>query len=231
MQTLHDHNLMPTGQVIQARSHGAIPPFHRGVALGIRCRLIHRMWIIPPREAARRHGRPRHRSHDPVAGAGIFETVLLVLVAAELVPVAPALLIPIRFDQATAFDTVAGGQRLAITAKQPSRFGMINPNPCRPEYGGEEHLACPGGMLIIRWRRRPSATACKCSHTACTCMPSTKGGAGSSIGHACNTTPCSLLLAINIFRGGRFSAGLLEDGVELLQLGVSEFTVIELVIV
>src|ERR1017187_2816516 len=30
MQTLHDHNLMPTGQVIQARSHGAIPPFHRG---------------------------------------------------------------------------------------------------------------------------------------------------------------------------------------------------------
>src|ERR1017187_10372513 len=88
-------------------------------------------------------GPRRHRYHDPVASSGIFEAVLLVLVAAELVPAAPALLIPIRFDQATAFDTVAGGQRLAITAKQPSRFGMINPNPCRPEYGGEERLSVP----------------------------------------------------------------------------------------
>src|ERR1035437_10207400 len=94
MQTLHDHNLMPTGQVIQARSHGAIPPFHRGVALGIRCRLIHRMWIIHHHVTAALAGPRRHRYHDPVASSGIFEAVLLVLVAAELVPAAPALLIP-----------------------------------------------------------------------------------------------------------------------------------------
>src|ERR1035437_685913 len=140
MQTLHDHNLMTTGQIIQARSHGAIPPFHRGVALGIRCRLIHRMWIIHHHIVAALASARRHRYHDPVASSGIFEAVLLVLVAAELLPAALAPLIPIRFDQATAFDTVAGGQRLAITAKQPSRLGMINPYPRWPKYGGEERF-------------------------------------------------------------------------------------------
>src|ERR1022692_1213600 len=85
----------------------------------------------------------RHRHHYPVASSGVFKAVLLVLVAAELVPVAPALLIPVRFDQATAFDTVASGQRLAITAKQPSRLGMINPYPRGPKYGGEERLSMP----------------------------------------------------------------------------------------
>src|ERR1035438_1428300 len=35
------------------------------------------------------------------------------------------------------------GQRLAITAKQPSRLGMINPYPRGPKYGGEERLSMP----------------------------------------------------------------------------------------
>src|ERR1022692_4466681 len=145
MQPLHDHNLMTTGQIIQTRSHGAIPPFHRGAALGIRCRLVHRMRIIHHHVIAALATARRHRHYHPVASSGIIEAVLLVLVAAELAPVAPALLIPIRFDQATAFDTVASGQRLAITAKQPSRLGMINPYPRWPKYGGEERFG------VARW--------------------------------------------------------------------------------
>src|ERR1039457_5467558 len=138
MQTLHDHNLMTTGQIIQARSHGAIPPFHRGVALGIRCRLIHRMWIIHHHIVAALASARRHRHYHPVASSDIFEAVLLVLVAAVLVTVAPARLILVRYDQATAFDTVAVGQRLAITAEQPSRLGMINPYPRPPQPRSEE---------------------------------------------------------------------------------------------
>src|ERR1017187_6558279 len=145
MQPLHDHNLMTTGQIVQARSHGAVPPFHCGAAFGIRCRLIPRMRITPPHVTAALASARRHRHNYPVASSGIFEAVLLVLVAAELVPIAPALLIPIRFDQATAFDTVASGQRLAITAKQPSRLGMINPYPRWPKYGGEERFG------VARW--------------------------------------------------------------------------------
>src|ERR1039457_1235198 len=48
MQPLHDHNLMTTGQIVQTRSHGAVPPFPGGAAFVIRSPLIPQMRITPP---------------------------------------------------------------------------------------------------------------------------------------------------------------------------------------
>src|SRR6266852_1049600 len=36
------------------------------------------------------------------------------------------------------------GQRFAIAAKQPSGLGMINPDPSRPEYRGQQRFGMPG---------------------------------------------------------------------------------------
>src|ERR1022692_4625211 len=90
MQPLHDHNLMTTGQIVQARSHGAVPPFHCGAAFGCRAPLTHRRRIIPPHVIPALASPRRHRHNYPVASSGIFEAVLLVLVAAELVPNRPS---------------------------------------------------------------------------------------------------------------------------------------------
>jgi hypothetical protein len=56
----------------------------------------------------------RHRHYDSVAGPVIFEPLFLILIVSELEPVAPALLIPVRLDQAPTFQAIADRQWLTV---------------------------------------------------------------------------------------------------------------------
>lgn len=116
---------MPLRQIIEARAHGAVPPFHRRGSLRIRCRLLDAVWVIHYDVVATFSRSRRHRHDDPVADPVIFEPLLLVLIVSELEPVAPALLIPVRLDQAPAFQAIADRQWLTVAAEQPSGFGVI----------------------------------------------------------------------------------------------------------
>ena len=49
-------------------------------------------------------------------------------------PVAPALLIPVRLDQAAAFQAIADRQWLTVAAEQPSGFGVLDPRPRGPKH-------------------------------------------------------------------------------------------------
>ena len=91
-------------------------------------------------------------------------------------------------------------------------------------------LAWPGGILTIRFRIRPSLTACKCWQMARTGMPSMKGVSGSGTGQACRTNSCSCLLVSSAFTARRLRAGLFEDGVELAELIVVKCGVVKLFI-
>src|SRR5580765_967917 len=74
----------------------------------------------------------------------ILESLLLVLIAAELVAVTPALSIPLAFHQAPAFDAISHGQGLAVAAIQPSGLWMIESDPGGPEYGRQQGFRMAG---------------------------------------------------------------------------------------
>ena len=122
---------MPLRHIIEARAHGAVPPFHRRRSLGIRRRLLDAVWVIDYDVVATFSCSRRHRHNDSVAGPVIFEPLLLVLIVSKLEPVAPALLIPVRRDQAPAFQAIADRQWLTVAAEQPSGFGGARAKPTR----------------------------------------------------------------------------------------------------
>src|SRR5262249_22569630 len=116
MQTLLDDNLMPLGGIIESRAHAAVPPFHGSSTLRIRRRLLHTVRVIDYHVVPTLTGASRHRHDNPIAGPVILKALLLVLIVPQLEPGTPALLIPVRLDQASAFQAVANRQRLAIAA-------------------------------------------------------------------------------------------------------------------
>src|SRR5256885_1827442 len=124
---------MSSSKVVQARAHAPVPPLDATLPFDIGLRLIHGMRIIDYHVIAP-FARPRSLRHDhAITGPGVFKTVLLVLIVSELKAVAPALLIPRRFDEAAASNAVARGQRLFVTAEEPPHLCMGDPDPSRPK--------------------------------------------------------------------------------------------------
>ena len=140
VQALLDDDLMPLRRIIEARAHGAVPPFHRRRSLRIRRRLVDAVGVIDDDVVAAFSRSRRHRHYDPVAGPVIFEPLLLVLIVSELEPAAPALLVPVRLNQTPAFQAIADRQWLAVAAEQPSGFGVLDPRPRGPKHTRQERF-------------------------------------------------------------------------------------------
>src|SRR5207248_1369655 len=116
--------------------HGTVKPFHGAPPLGIRLGLIHAVRIIDDDDIGTFTGRRTlYRGRDPRAGAIIIEAVLLILIAGELIAVAPVLLVPFRLDQASAFDAVAHAEIGRVTGEQPADVRVGDPDPGGPKRG------------------------------------------------------------------------------------------------
>jgi len=144
VQTLLDDDLMSLRWIIVASAHGTVPKFHSCSPLRIRSGLIDAVGIVYHDVVASFAGPSRHRNNHPIASTVIFETLLLVLIAAQLVARAPSLLVPIRFNQTSSLQTVADGQRFAVTGEQPPGFRMVDPNPCWPKDAYDQRLGMAG---------------------------------------------------------------------------------------
>src|ERR1039458_6765256 len=62
-------------------------------------------------------------------------------------------------------------------------------------------------------------------------MPSTKGVSGSRTCQACTTNSCRLRRALSAVKRRRLKVGLLEEGIELRELFVVEFGVVDFILV
>ena len=125
---------MPAGEIVQAGGHGPVKPLHRPAPFGIRFRLVDAVRIVDYHHVGPLAGsRAAHRSRDAIAGAIVLETILLILITAELVAISEVLLIPVGLDQAPALDAVSHAQIGSIAGEQPSDMGPVDPHPGRPK--------------------------------------------------------------------------------------------------
>jgi hypothetical protein len=109
VQALLDDDLMTLRRIIEARAHGT------NSTAPVRS-VSDTAWSTLCGSSTATFSRSRrHRHDDPVAGPVIFKPLLLVLIVSELEPIAPALLIPVRPDQASAFQTITDRQWLTVT--------------------------------------------------------------------------------------------------------------------
>jgi len=140
VEALLDYDLVPLRGVIEARAHGTVPPVDCRRSLRVRRSLVDAVWIVHHDVVAAFSRSSRHRHYDSVASSVIFKSLLLILIVSELEPAAPALLIPVGFDQSAIFQAISYGQRLAVAAEQPPRFGEADPRPRRPENARQQRF-------------------------------------------------------------------------------------------
>src|SRR5215469_14305308 len=79
---------------------------------------------------------------------------------------------------------------------------------------------------MMRLRIRPSVTAWRCVQMASKWMPSTNGVLGSRTGHDWRANSCRLRLAFSICKFRKSWLGTNQDGFDLLDLFVGEFSVV-----
>jgi len=128
VQPLLNHHLVPAGEIVQPGGHGAVEPLHRRAPFGIRFGLIHTVRIVHNHHVGPFSGsRSAYGGRDAIARAIILEAVLLVLIAGQLVALAPALLIPRRFNQPPAFEAVVHAQLGGVAGKQPADLRVVDP--------------------------------------------------------------------------------------------------------
>jgi hypothetical protein len=148
MQTLLDYDLMSSGEVVQAGGHGAVEPFHGLSPLAIGFRLFHTVRIVDHQDIGTLAGScAADRSRDAIARAVILETVLLILICAQMINVTPTLLVPLGFNQPAAPHTVAHAEGGGIAGQQPARLGSVDPDPGRPKHARQQGLGVTGGHV------------------------------------------------------------------------------------
>ncbi len=116
-QRLDHHHLRRGPRIIHADCHHYVEPVVASLADRVRFHFIHVLRIAADDQvAALAGGRAAHGRRKPVTRTGRIEVPLGVLVAGKGEAVAPALLIPGRLDQASAFHRLADAELTAIAA-------------------------------------------------------------------------------------------------------------------
>jgi len=145
VQPLLNHHLVPTGEIVQAGGHGAVEPLYRRAPLGIGFGLVHTVRIVHHHDIGPfPGGRSAYGSRDTIARMIILEAMLLVLIAGQLVALAPALLVPIGFNQPPAFEAVAHAQVGRVAGKQPAGLRVVDPDPGWPKNRREQGFSVTG---------------------------------------------------------------------------------------
>lgn len=70
--------------------------------------------------------------------------MLLILIAGQLIAVAPAMLIPLGFNQPPAFEAVAHAQVGGVPGKQPAGLRVVDPDPGGPKDRREQGFGVTG---------------------------------------------------------------------------------------
>jgi hypothetical protein len=122
-----------------------VEPLHRRAPFGIRFGLIHTVRIIHHHDIGPfPGGGSAYGSCDAIASVIILESMLLVLIAGQLVALAPALLVPIGFNQPPAFEAVAHAQLGGVAGKQPADLRVVDPDPGGPKGCREQRFGVTG---------------------------------------------------------------------------------------
>src|SRR5262249_15563969 len=105
MAALHDHDLGAGFGIVHTGGHDHVEPVDRSFPDRIRFCLLDIMRIVANYSIATlARGCSAHRRGEPVAGTVVVEAPFGVLVAGESKAIRPALPVPGRFNEASAFD-------------------------------------------------------------------------------------------------------------------------------